>query len=191
MKSKGIEEEIKLGDLIILSQSAHIYDDSWEWCERVVRKYLPQYTYHLFELDKRGNFIISITEEEIVVEHTSPTNEHIGEYRGKTGFEVMRKIIADNVISLPAHAMDLGMELMKAELAIKYGIVYIQDQPLASLTEEISIVEKLRESVKEMEKITTIKKPIIKPGIKQSIDDKKIYSSLLRKIRLDSYSYYL
>ena len=133
LKEKGADTDLKLGDLIILSQSAHIYKDCWETSEITVRKYLTgKYTWHLADLDPRGNFIISIDfgTGEIVVEHASPTNEKIGEYRGKSAAELRDILTKEKTISLIPHALDMGMELMKAEVALKTGIHYNQDQPL-------------------------------------------------------------
>ena len=187
LEKKGIKEDIQLGSLITLSQSAHVYDDSWDWCKRVVKKYLPQYTNHMAATDPRGNFIISVRDKKIILEHTSPNNEHIGEYSGTTAFEVMRKLATDNVVSLVSHGMDLGMELMKAELAIKYGTDYVQDQSLPPLTEEITV----EKSVESKKTITYSIRTPIKPGIAQGDDERKMYGSILRKIRLDSYSNHL
>lgn len=133
LKQKGVEMDLKLGDLMILSQSAHIYKDCWETAEVTVKKYLTaKYTWHLAELDPRGNFIISpdYGTGEIVVEHTSPENVKIGEFRAKTA-EQMRDILTkEKIISLIPHALDIGMELLKAEIALKLGIHYNQDRPL-------------------------------------------------------------
>lgn len=130
LEEKGKPMDIKLGDLCILSQSAHVYEDSWEHCQKVIEKYLKKYTYHLAEMDPRGNFIISIEGDEIVIEHTSPTRETLGIYRAKSYFEMMRMLAEENIISTIPHAIDIGSELQKAELAIKLGIHYNQDQPL-------------------------------------------------------------
>ncbi len=133
LKEKGEEMDLKLGDLMILSQSAHIYKDCWETSQITVQKYLTgKYTYHLAELDPRGNFIITVDFGlgDIVVEHTSQTNEKIGEYRAKSAAELRDILTKEKVISLIPHALDLGMELMKAEIALKTGSHYNQDQPL-------------------------------------------------------------
>jgi thymidylate synthase len=131
LQAKGEPLDIKLGNLCILSQSAHIYEDSWEHCQKVTEKYLKQYTGHLAELDPRGNFVISIEGDEIVVEHTSTTNETLGIYRAKSSFEMMRMLTEENIISLIPHALDIGRQLMKAEMAIKLGTHYNQDQGIS------------------------------------------------------------
>jgi len=130
LKNKGQNQDIKLGDLIILSQSAHIYDDSWERCSKIVEMNLPKYRSLLSELDPRGNFIISIENNEIVLEHTSPTKETLRTYRAKSAEEMRNILIKENIISLVPHALDIGLELMKAETAIKLNLEYIQDNKL-------------------------------------------------------------
>ncbi len=133
LKEANKSLDLKLGDLIILSQSAHVYDDCWETVNTVLKKHLTaKYTNILADLDPRGNFVISVDfgSSEIVIEHTSPTNVKIGEFRGKTAEELRNILTKEKVISLIPHALDLGMELQKAEIALKLGLHYKQDQPL-------------------------------------------------------------
>ena len=123
--------DIKLGDLICISQSAHLYDDTWETCEEVLKKYKYKFIPKAqFQWDERGNFIIYLEEDEIVVEHTSTTKETLGIYRGKTAEDVRDQLIDANIIGNPAHGVYIGKELEKAELALKLNIHYIQDEPL-------------------------------------------------------------
>ena len=133
LKESNKTIDLKLGDLIILSQSAHIYDDCWETVETILKKHLTtKYTSHIADIDPRGNFVITVDygSQEIVMEHTSPANVKIGEFRGKTGFELMQTLTKEKVVSLIPHAIDLGLELMKAEIALKLGLHYNQDRPL-------------------------------------------------------------
>ncbi len=133
LKAANKPLDLKLGDLIILSQSAHIYDDCWETVNTILKKHLTsKYTSHLADLDPRGNFVISVDfgSSEIVIEHTSPTNLKIGEFRAKSSEELRNILTKEKVISLIPHALDLGLELMKAEIALKLGLHYNQDKPL-------------------------------------------------------------
>ena len=131
LKDKGTPQDVRLGSLVILSQSAHIYDDSWERCRQIIEKYLTQqYTGHMSTLDPRGNLVITTGEGAIRVEHTSTTNETLGVYTTRTAVEMRDLLIRENIISLTAHALDVGMELQKAEHAIALGVAYVQDQPL-------------------------------------------------------------
>ncbi|MBI4021108.1 MAG: hypothetical protein HY369_02605 [Candidatus Aenigmarchaeota archaeon] len=124
-----LRRPITLGELMILSQSAHLYRDTWEWAQHVTRDHLHRR--HLERLDPRGNFLIAANHGEIVLEHTGPGGEKIGEFRGRSGEELRDHLVRADAVSLPAHALDLGLEIMKAEVALKAGLPYVQDQPLA------------------------------------------------------------
>ena len=50
--------------------------------------------------------------------------------KGKTAIEIVNTLIREKFISTLQHAADMGIELHKAELSIKYGIKYIQDKDL-------------------------------------------------------------
>ena len=127
-------QEIRLGDMIINSQSAHIYRDCWERAQAVLDRYLDRYvsgqTNVTLNPDPRGNFVIGPYQGNIVVHHLSNTNEVIGTYTGKTAEEVIEKMAKQNIISVMGHALDIGKELEKAEIAMRLGIPYSQDSPL-------------------------------------------------------------
>ena len=92
--------------------------------------YLPRYAGLLSEFDPRGNLIINTEEDEIVVEHTSPTRETLGIYRAKSAEQIRDILVKENIVSLVPHALDIGLELMKAEMAIKMNLHYVQDNRL-------------------------------------------------------------
>ena len=50
--------------------------------------------------------------------------------KGKTAIEIVNTLIRQQYISLLQHAADMGIELHKAELSLKYGFKYIQDKDL-------------------------------------------------------------
>ena len=49
---------------------------------------------------------------------------------GKTAIEIVNTLIREKFISTLQHAADMGIELHKAELSLKYGFKYIQDKDL-------------------------------------------------------------
>lgn len=123
------EYNLKMGPLITISQSAHIYDDTWENAEQLIQQqYLAicrQIDYH----DPAGNFLIEISEGKIVVTHTTPgSGEFVGCYSGKDALKLVREICADSPSIRPAHAGYLGMELHKAAECLKTGKQYVQDR---------------------------------------------------------------
>jgi len=51
----------------------------------------------------------------------------------ETAIEIVNTLIKKNFISTLQHAADMGIELHKAELALKYNFEYIQDKDLEIL----------------------------------------------------------
>ena len=49
---------------------------------------------------------------------------------GKTAIEIVNTLIRERFISTLQHAADMGIELHKAELSLKYDLKYIQDKDL-------------------------------------------------------------
>ena len=50
--------------------------------------------------------------------------------KGKTAIEIVNTLIREEFISKLQHAADMGIELNKAELALKHGFKYVQDKDL-------------------------------------------------------------
>jgi thymidylate synthase len=187
LKAKG-GGEVSLGSMVLLTQSCHLYKDTWEWAKQVTEKELPKYMKHMSRLDPRGNFIVSHHGDEIMLEHTTPSGEKIGHFHAKTAEELRNILTNENVISLIPHAFDLGMEVKKAEIALKMGVGYNQDQEL-DLGDKPTVEN--RPEVKEdgMEADYIVKR-VIKEGIKQSDYQNKEYPKILSSIRLDSFIFH-
>ncbi len=86
-----------------------------------------------WKMDSKGYFLIKIYPEskEIGVGFcTFPDNKLRAEIRGKTAIEIVNTIISEEMISSLQHAADMGIELCKAEIALKKGKNYVQDDPL-------------------------------------------------------------
>ena len=49
---------------------------------------------------------------------------------GKTAIEIVNTLIREKYISSLQHAADMGIELCKAELALKHNLKYTQDKDL-------------------------------------------------------------
>ena len=54
----------------------------------------------------------------------------IAEVTGTTAIEIVNTLIKKGFISTFQHAADMGIELCKAELALKYNLDYVQDKDL-------------------------------------------------------------
>ena len=60
----------------------------------------------------------------------NPVNDMVAEITGKTAIEIVNTLIREKYISSLQHAADMGIELCKAELALKNDLKYIQDKDL-------------------------------------------------------------
>ena len=59
-----------------------------------------------------------------------PIHDMIAEVTGKTALEIVNTLIKNEFISSMQHAADMGIELHKAEIALKYNLKYIQDKDI-------------------------------------------------------------
>ena len=86
-----------------------------------------------FEMDPRGYFLIKVDPEinQICVGFCS-LSENIMEKQivGETAIDIINTLVRENLVSSLQHAGDLGIELCKAELALRYQWEYIQDKGL-------------------------------------------------------------
>ncbi len=130
-KIMGSYPEVKIGDLIMHSLSAHIYDDSWDDARGVVKKHLNEAAKHPRNcIDPRGNFIIKSEDGNISVEHYSPDDILLNTYKGEKAMPIYMQISRNGAISNINHAIYLGTELQKAEESLKLRIKYEQDKDL-------------------------------------------------------------
>ncbi|WP_413172630.1 thymidylate synthase [Anabaena azotica] len=127
--AKRSEYDLKMGPLITLSQSAHIYDDTWSNGEQLIQEQYAAICSKLDYADPAGNFLIEIADGQIFVTHTTPgSGEIVGCYSGKNALKLTREICAASPAIRPDHAAYLGMELQKAANCIKIDKPYVQDQ---------------------------------------------------------------
>ncbi|MEW6063420.1 MAG: DUF4346 domain-containing protein [Nanoarchaeota archaeon] len=86
-----------------------------------------------FKLDPKGYFLIKIDKKTNTIHAGYCTNDNVlkAEIIGKTAIEVVNTIIREGLVLSLQHAADLGIELHKAEIALKKGLDYVQDSPLA------------------------------------------------------------
>src|SRR3989338_4377358 len=78
--------------------------------------------------DLRGNIAICLDRGHIRVTHLDPAGKRLEVFYGMTAFELYKKIILEERISELGHAAYLGAELTKAEIALKKGLKYVQDE---------------------------------------------------------------
>ncbi|MEM0022551.1 MAG: DUF4346 domain-containing protein, partial [Archaeoglobaceae archaeon] len=77
-----------------------------------------------FHRDPKGDFIIFIADGKIFCKHEKAT------IAGKRAKEIIDTILELGLVSRLDHAAYLGRELMKAEIALRLGKNYVQDQDL-------------------------------------------------------------
>jgi thymidylate synthase len=127
---------LALGDLVTVSESAHIYSDCWESAQRVVDEHFEREVTRRFrDVDPRGSFAIRVASGRIECEHVSPSGEHIETYAGATAAHIANQLAHDGVVSATSHALYVGRELEKAEIALAHPdrFVYVQDRQLVRL----------------------------------------------------------
>ena len=104
--------------------------------KRIVAKY---HKIKDWVMDPKGYFLIAIDREKKLLRvgycklsklENKPENDMIAEITGKTAIEIVNTLIREDYISSLQHAADMGIELCKAELALKYNFNYIQDKDL-------------------------------------------------------------
>lgn len=134
----GLGRAVALGDLIIVSESAHVYDDTWESVQQLLADHYPRIAAaDRYRFDPKGNFIVELIDGRIRVEHTTAEDGvHIAHYWGDSAADVQRQLAEANVLSTHRHALYLGAELQKAETALRHSDLfrYTQDRELVRLT---------------------------------------------------------
>lgn len=127
---------LHLGPLITISQSAHIYDDCWENADRLIATQYARIHQQRDYADPSGSFVITLHNGEIQVEQMTPgSGETVGCYSGKTATQLYQQIAAACPALQVEHALYLGAELKKAEIALSLGQPerFEQDKPLPLL----------------------------------------------------------
>ena len=127
MKKKGLDKNIIKG--------------RWYNINKKIKKKITA-KYHKIKdwrMDPKGYFLIAVdkNKKNIRVGYciftrlgNSPTNDMVAEIIGKTAIEIVNTLIREKFISTLQHAADMGIELYKAEMSLKYGFEYVQDKSL-------------------------------------------------------------
>jgi len=120
--------KLRMGPLITLSQSAHIYDDCLENADQLIQQQYAAIVKQIDYYDPAGNFLIEVTADSIVVTQTTPgSGEIVASYSAKDALKLLREICSASPSIRPDHAGYLGIELQKAAECLKMGKQYIQD----------------------------------------------------------------
>ena len=118
-----------------------IIQGRWYKINKKVKKKIKA-KYHKIKdwvMDPKGYFLIAVDKEEKLLKvgyctfkrlKNKQTHNMISVVTGKTAIEIVNTLIKKKYISSLQHAADMGIELCKAELALKYKLKYIQDKNL-------------------------------------------------------------
>ena len=92
-----------------------------------------------WRMDPKGYFLIAIDKNKKIIRvgyckfsklGNSPIHDMVAEVKGKTAIEIVNTLIKEKFISTLQHAADMGIELHKAEMSLKYGFKYVQDKEI-------------------------------------------------------------
>lgn len=126
--NKQSKLNLKMGKLTTISQSAHLYNDCWEWADKVVSQNYHRLARNNFN-DPIGSFVISFHEKTISVEQISPgSGIPTKKYSGKSVDKLISNIIEDNPVIQPSHSAYLMREMTKCFHCINSGKTYQQDE---------------------------------------------------------------
>ena len=117
---------LHLGPLITISQSAHIYDDTWENVDGLLNNQYDKLVKKITYDDPCGNFLIEVDQHIIVKQTTIGSGEEVAIYSNSNPLKLIREIAAANPAIQPQHIGYLGIELEKASLALRNNQQYTQ-----------------------------------------------------------------
>ena len=112
------------------------YDINKKIKKRLIAKY---HKIKDWKMDPKGYFLIGVDKKKKIIQvgyckfirlGNSPINDMVAVIKGKTAIEIVNTLIREKFISTLQHAADMGIELHKAELSLKYSFNYIQDKDL-------------------------------------------------------------
>ena len=92
-----------------------------------------------WKMDPKGYFLIAIDREDNFIRvgyckftklGNNPVNDMVAEIKGKNALEIVNTLVREKFISTLQHAADMGIELHKAEIALKFNLKYIQDKEI-------------------------------------------------------------
>ena len=104
--------------------------------KRIVAKY---HKIKDWKMDPKGYFLIAVNRKKKIIQvgyckftrlGNLPVNDMVAIIKGRTAIEIVNTLISEKFISTLQHAADMGIELHKAELSLKYDFKYIQDKDL-------------------------------------------------------------
>ena len=130
------ETKNKVGDLIMISASAHIYERHFRAVLEVLKDYpldknikfdLPR---SYGNLDPRGNIHIETTDGKLKITHLDPEGKRLEEKTFENAKDAVQWLVLEQKIGDLSHALYVGQELAKAQMCLKEGKKFVQDAPI-------------------------------------------------------------
>ena len=123
------------------NSNKNVIKGRWYTINKKIKKRLVA-KYHKikdWKMDPKGYFLIDVDIKKKIIQvgyckfsrlGNNPIHDMIAIVKGKTAIEIVNTLIREKFISTLQHAADMGIELHKAELSLKYGFKYTQDKDL-------------------------------------------------------------
>lgn len=121
------EVGVRMGCLVTISQSAHIYDDCFEAVDTLLTNNYGSVTGTTYG-DACGNFSIETRNGSLKVEQTAPDGTYVTTYIGNRPLILVRDICRSNPSIEAEHAAYLGVELRRAYGCLVDAKKYVQDR---------------------------------------------------------------
>jgi len=127
------ETGFEMGVLQITSQSAHIYESDWEQAKRLADCSFwkrPVQKVKGDMVDPRGVVIVRIEKGKIQVDFNALEGQTLIHFESKSADRLVLEMDKHRLMSQTGHALDIGVQLARAEIALKKELEFVQDRPL-------------------------------------------------------------
>jgi thymidylate synthase len=129
--AKRSNYDLTMGPLITISESAHLYDDTFDTADRIIAAHYARICNSRDYFDPAGNFVIELTSDEhgekILVTQIPGSGKAVSYYSGHNALKLVREISAASPAITTEHIGYLGVELQKAVQCLKTQTTYTQD----------------------------------------------------------------
>ena len=118
-----------------------IIEGRWYKINKKIKKKITA-KYHRIKdwrMDPKGYFLIAVDRKKKFIKvgyckfpklKNTQVHDMVAEIKGKTAIEIVNTLVREKFISTLQHAADMGIELHKAEMSLKYGLEYVQDKEI-------------------------------------------------------------
>ena len=122
----------------------NIIQGKWWKIKKNIKQIIPAKYDKIKEwtMDPKGYFLIKVDKKDklirvgyCMISKSGKEQNHniVAEITGVTAISIVNTLIKNKFISILQHAADMGIELNKAEMSLKYDFEYIQDKDLGKI----------------------------------------------------------